>query len=45
MEPIISYRLTDAGIRSYHFYAGRQFIGKTLSALDMIFKDDFAFEE
>ena len=35
MEPVISYRLTDAGIWSYRFYAGQRFIGKTSSALSL----------
>ena len=35
MEPIITYRLTDTGIWSYHFYAGRQKIGKATCELSM----------
>ena len=35
MEPIITYRLTDTGIWSYHFYAGQQIIGKASSALSL----------
>ena len=35
MEPIISFRLTDTGIWSYHFYVGQQIIGKASSALSL----------
>ena len=35
MEPIITYRTTDTGIWSYHFYAGRQIIGKALCRLSL----------
>ena len=33
MDPIITYRLTDTGLWSYHFYLGRQMIGKATSVL------------
>ena len=33
MEPIITYRLTDTGVWSYHFYAGQQLLGKASSVL------------
>ena len=35
MEPIITYCLTDTGLWRYHFYAGRQIIGKASSALSL----------
>ncbi len=35
MEPIVTYRLTDTGIWSYHFYAGRRMIGKATSMLSL----------
>ncbi len=35
MEPVITYRLTNTGIWSYHFCAGRQIIGKVSSALSL----------
>ena len=30
MDPIITYRMADTGVWSYHFYAGRQCIGKAV---------------
>ena len=35
MEPIITYRLTDTGLWSYHFFSGRRMIGKASSALSL----------
>ena len=35
MEPIITYRLTETGIWSYHFYSGRKMIGKATSVLSL----------
>ena len=35
MEPVITYRLTETGLWSYHFYAGRRMIGKASSALSL----------
>ena len=36
MEPIIAYRLTDTGIWSYHFYSGRDPVGKVSSVLSLM---------
>ena len=35
MEPIVTYRLTETGIWSYHFYSGRKMIGKATSVLSL----------
>ena len=35
METIITYRLTETRVWSYHFYAGRQVIGKTSNVLSL----------
>ena len=35
MDPVITYRQADTGIWSYHFYAGRQMIGKALCKLSL----------
>lgn len=35
MEPIITFRMADTGIWSYHFYAGRQMIGKATCELSL----------
>ena len=35
VEPIMTYRLTDTGLWSYHFYEGRRMIGKASSAISL----------
>ena len=35
MEPVVTYRLADTGVWGYHFYSGRQMIGKAASVLSL----------
>lgn len=35
MEPIITYRQTETGVWSYHFYSGRKMIGKATCAFSL----------
>ena len=36
MDPIITYRLTGTGIWRYHFYAGKEALGKVSCALSLL---------
>ena len=36
VEPVIAYRVTDTGVWSYHFYLGRQPVGKISCVLSML---------
>ena len=36
MDPIITYRLTGTGIWRYHFYAGKEALGKASCALSLL---------
>ena len=36
MDPIITYRQTDTGIWRYHFFSGKEFLGKVSCALSLL---------
>ena len=36
MDPIITYRQTDTGIWSYHFYAGQESLGKASCSISLV---------